>query len=445
VSGLDIPEGTKLERVLTGGDDTLQMITDLLGKKLFTGYALVRLEGEAGDITSYMIIKDSEPIMGLREIVTRDKKNPRRRIRKVYAGEHTLKDVLNDIQEKTSTIELHANVDVDSIIERYKPAKKKEAEDKEMEEGQRDVKRVGLFWGGKEDEESLEREILHEKLEGWRQEGYDVTPLESIFPENLTEVKVAFQKFEDDVTTLEELAAELEFLSLSGLEREIDSIKTKLKDPKLIPEIKAEIEVLENKASKIREGEKKNICLVCGLPLEDHQEKCPRCGALAPKREKETVPLEGIELESGHCYLIEEEKLNRTLKLYANMLDKGYKGFCITRTNPKHLEEMEELENSTVIWLTDKESSTATTIPPVLERIIYEIGDFLKLEEKSCLILDGVEYLVSNNTFDAVLRFIRKLIDDISESKSILMVTVGPYTLKERELKILEREMEIIS
>jgi hypothetical protein len=61
------------------------------------------------------------------------------------------------------------------------------------------------------------------------------------------------------------------------------------------------------------------------------------------------------------------------------------------------------------------------------------------------LILDGIEYLVSSNSFDPVLRFIRSLIDEVSETQSVFLITVGPYTLKPQELKILEREMEKIS
>jgi archaellum biogenesis ATPase FlaH len=133
------------------------------------------------------------------------------------------------------------------------------------------------------------------------------------------------------------------------------------------------------------------------------------------------------------------------LDLFIDLLSKGYKGFAITRTNPRYLMDKGSLDDAKMVWLTDKESSSFTTIPPSLERIIYEIGDFLKNEKKGCLVLDGIEYLVSSNSFDPVLRFMRRIIDDVSESQSVLLVTIGPYTLKPQEMKILEREMEKIS
>jgi len=58
--------------------------------------------------------------------------------------------------------------------------------------------------------------------------------------------------------------------------------------------------------------------------------------------------------------------------------------------------------------------------------------------------VDGIEYLVSNNSFDAVLKFIRRLLDTISESQYVFIISLGPATLKDQELKMLEREMDVI-
>jgi len=51
---------------------------------------------------------------------------------------------------------------------------------------------------------------------------------------------------------------------------------------------------------------------------------------------------------------------------------------------------------------------------------------------------------VSNNSFDAVLKFVRRLLDAISESRHAFIISLGPATLKEQELKVLEREMDVI-
>jgi chromosomal replication initiator protein DnaA len=151
------------------------------------------------------------------------------------------------------------------------------------------------------------------------------------------------------------------------------------------------------------------------------------------------------DLKAGRTYLVEEERPLNCFKLFRGSLGAGKHGTVITRSNPKRAREKYDLRRGRIIWLTDRDSSTEETIPPVLERLVFVIEEFIREEEKGTILLDGLEYLISNNSFEAVLRFLRQLVDEISESKCILLVSSSPKTLKERELKILERETETIS
>ncbi len=58
--------------------------------------------------------------------------------------------------------------------------------------------------------------------------------------------------------------------------------------------------------------------------------------------------------------------------------------------------------------------------------------------------LDGLEYLISNNGFEPVLKFLRHVVDEVSESEFAFLQATSPSTLQERELRILEREMEVV-
>ena len=64
-------------------------------------------------------------------------------------------------------------------------------------------------------------------------------------------------------------------------------------------------------------------------------------------------------------------------------------------------------------------------------------------QSRGAVLLDGIEYLVSNNSFDAVLKFVRRLLDAISESHYAFIISLGPATLKDLELKVLERDMDV--
>jgi len=149
-------------------------------------------------------------------------------------------------------------------------------------------------------------------------------------------------------------------------------------------------------------------------------------------------------LTPGRSYLFEEERPLEAFRRFAAFLGGGGGGLVITRTNPKRIRETYGLPAERVLWLTDREGSAEERIAPALERIVYEIEDFMSKQSRGAVLIDGIEYLVSNNSFDAVLKFVRRLLDAISESQYALIISLGSGTVKEQELKVLEREMEVI-
>ncbi len=150
------------------------------------------------------------------------------------------------------------------------------------------------------------------------------------------------------------------------------------------------------------------------------------------------------ELQPGRSYLVEEDRPEQAYELLAKGLEGDKGGLLITRTNPKRVRERFSLESVRVLWLTDREESKEETIPPALERIVYEIEGFMSEHPEGSIMLDGLEYLVSNNSFDAVLRFVRRLVDTVSEGHHTFLISLGPATVKEQELKMLEREMDVV-
>ncbi len=163
-----------------------------------------------------------------------------------------------------------------------------------------------------------------------------------------------------------------------------------------------------------------------------------------PAEVPEGPPVAAYELKPGRSYLIEEDRPAETFRLFAKFLGGGSGGLVITRTNPKRVRETYSLPADRVLWLTDREGSAEETIAPALERIVYEIEDYMSKHPRGAVMLDGIEYLVSNNSFDAVLKFVRRLLDAVSESHYVFIISLGPATLKDQELKMLEREMDVI-
>lgn len=163
---------------------------------------------------------------------------------------------------------------------------------------------------------------------------------------------------------------------------------------------------------------------------------------IASQEDKEGLPFE-VEIKPGHSYLIEEDRPIQSNRLLLKKIEEGYKGLEITRMNPGQVREKFGTA-AEILWLTDKESKIEKTIPPSLEMIMHVTEEFRARHENGILLIDGLQYLISNTSFEGVLRFIRRLIDEFSESNSILMISASPGTLRPQDLSILERELETI-
>ncbi len=187
-----------------------------------------------------------------------------------------------------------------------------------------------------------------------------------------------------------------------------------------------------------------------GRPISrDLAKEVLRGGAPEGAREERTVAAPAPtpvarELKAGRSYLIEEDRPDQAYHLLAKAVEGNRGGLLITRTNPKRVREQFPLESAKILWLTDREGSHEETIAPALERIVYEIEGFMSKHPHGAVMLDGIEYLVSNNSFDAVLRFVRRLVDTVSEGHFMFLISLGPATVKDQELKMIEREMDVI-
>ncbi len=146
-----------------------------------------------------------------------------------------------------------------------------------------------------------------------------------------------------------------------------------------------------------------------------------------------------ITLQPGTSYLVEEEKIYRSVLHLKELLHRGYKGIVITRMNPRRFKSMYDVD-ADIYWLTDHKTQLPS-MPPILENIYYFLEKYLR--KKTVIFIDGIDFLVSKNSPEAVIQFLRHMVDVISENKSILIISLNPKTIEERYLKILEREFEL--
>jgi len=144
----------------------------------------------------------------------------------------------------------------------------------------------------------------------------------------------------------------------------------------------------------------------------------------------------------GYSYLVEEQRAERSFILYRTLRDKGKEGYSITRTNPNLLQRTFGIEISEITWLTDREvGGDINSLPPSLESIIYSIEEFMDDNKDGVILLDGVEYLIGNNTFNPVIRFLRRLVDKVSTTECVLLVSLAPRSMDPSQVVLMERDL----
>ncbi|HUL39495.1 MAG TPA: DUF835 domain-containing protein, partial [Methanomassiliicoccales archaeon] len=193
-------------------------------------------------------------------------------------------------------------------------------------------------------------------------------------------------------------------------------------------------------------------CESCGSMVPPDKLNCPSCGAkvsiesMAEEEDKgeaarPKAPVAEVELERSFTYLIKEEKAERSYQLFERALAKGMKGFCVTRNYPLKIKAKWTLGETPILWLSNvgKESSIR---PKDLEKLSVSLEQFLAQAEGGVILLDGLEYLITNNNFLTVLRLVQSLRDQVAINHSILMLVLNPSTLDAHELNLLEKEVD---
>ncbi|MFQ6127621.1 MAG: isoleucine--tRNA ligase [Thermoplasmata archaeon] len=230
-------------------------------------------------------------------------------------------------------------------------------------------------------------------------------------------------------------------------------------------------------------GKVEHVCPLCGTEVATDATVCRRCGtSLIPeekvekpeevppveaeiieepvpeeakpaeiekaveevKEEPEPTPEEPElpDLKDAFTYLVKEERSEYTYKMLLRSIKKGRPGYCVTRIYPDKVRELYGLADVPMLWLSNvgKEDSVR---PKDLEKLSLSLEQFIT-ERAGIVLLDGIEYLITNNNFITVLRLIQSLRDQIAINRSILLISINPSTLDEHQLNLLEREVDSV-
>ena len=165
------------------------------------------------------------------------------------------------------------------------------------------------------------------------------------------------------------------------------------------------------------------------------------------------------ELIEGCSYLVLEKRPKIGYALFRYLIvEQGCTGLCVSRTSHDVIKKKYNVDSFTHIRLgsSERDSNMLSSALGIGESIstganlskLYEkITRFLEANPGSVVLMDGaVEFLINENEFSKVLKFIQRLNDTIESTKSYMFIIISPNALKEQDMAALEREtVETIS
>jgi hypothetical protein len=147
----------------------------------------------------------------------------------------------------------------------------------------------------------------------------------------------------------------------------------------------------------------------------------------------------------GCAYLVEEIRPKQSLELCEKFSSEGSELLIVSRDPPSQLISRTTLLPKKTIWLTNLVGADRMN-PTSIGILMSEIRKFVEQSDRRPIVLiDGLEYLISLNTYDRMLQFVNQLRDLFVMAGAVLIMPIDMRILNERERALLERNLDVIS
>ncbi|HEY4704994.1 MAG TPA: DUF835 domain-containing protein [Thermoplasmata archaeon] len=151
-----------------------------------------------------------------------------------------------------------------------------------------------------------------------------------------------------------------------------------------------------------------------------------------------------VPLAPGACYLIKEKKPDLSYRLFTMLTRAGTPGMVITRQYPERVRRERSLPEGRIIWLSHTPGEDYHN-PTAVGSLAKLISGFVEENQGvAAILLDGIEYLSINNGFLQTLMFVEHVNEFVMQRKAIVILPVSPDALEEKELALLERNIEVV-
>lgn len=146
-----------------------------------------------------------------------------------------------------------------------------------------------------------------------------------------------------------------------------------------------------------------------------------------------------MSLDAGKIYLIKEEEENNAYELFINSLNRGFAGLGIVREDPRKIRKRYNLQKTSFVWLTNNKIE-GIPCETKINNLSEIISEFVKESKKSVILLDRLDYILTENDFKDFIRGLHALGDLVLEHECIIILSVNPLLIEESQLKAIEEE-----
>jgi predicted neuraminidase len=144
----------------------------------------------------------------------------------------------------------------------------------------------------------------------------------------------------------------------------------------------------------------------------------------------------------GASYILKTRNTDKAFDMFMKLRERtAADGIIISRVFPDRLRKMYKLEDSILMWLSHQKTDESID-PSNLEKLEFIIHEFISRHEGALVLIDGIEYIILQDSFENALKFLQSLNDLIILNKATLIIPLNPVALNKKELSLLERELE---
>lgn len=164
---------------------------------------------------------------------------------------------------------------------------------------------------------------------------------------------------------------------------------------------------------------------------------------LSEINEQQVVTKSKYDLEQGYGYVVMDKTQDLGYEIFKEIINHGYNGICLTRDFPQKIQKKYSYENTPIIWFSTMNQENAFA-PNEMPKIYNKVEDFMKKRENAVILLNGIEYLITHNNFNSILKFLQVVHEQIAMTNSILLLPIDPDTFDKQNLKLIERELRVL-